>query len=173
MAKKKLILKENHTLDDLTQVNKTVLPLAKQLLGLNGMMEIELLANWSDIVGETLAQYSLPQKIRFNKNERSNGLIELVVLSGAFALEIKQREKQILEKINTYFGYSAVSKLKIIQNNSPENFLLNKKPIDNVKNFLVSETEQTYITELVKDIHSDKLRETLNNLGKAVLGKKS
>ncbi len=173
MAKKKLILKENHTLDDLTQVNKTVLPLAKQLLGLNGMMEIELLANWSDIVGETLAQYSLPQKIRFNKNERSNGLIELVVLSGAFALEIKQREKQILEKINTYFGYFAVSKLKIIQNSSPENFLLNKKPIDNVKNFLVSETEQTYITELVKDIHSDKLRETLNNLGKAVLGKKS
>lgn len=173
MAKKKLILKENHTLDDLTQVNKTVLPLAKQLLGLNGMMEIELLANWRDIVGETLAQYSLPQKIRFNKNERSNGLIELVVLSGAFALEIKQREKQILEKINTYFGYSAVSKLKIIQNSSPENFLLNKKPIDNVKNFLVSETEQTYITELVKDIHSDKLRETLNNLGKAVLGKKS
>lgn len=173
MAKKKLILKENHTLDDLTQVNKTVLPLAKQLLGLNGMMEIELLANWSDIVGETLAKYSLPQKIRFNKNERSNGLIELVVLSGAFALEIKQREKQILEKINTYFGYSAVSKLKIIQNSSPENFLLNKKPIDNVKNFLVSETEQTYITELVKDIHSDKLRETLNNLGKAVLGRKS
>ena len=173
MAKKKLILKENHTLDDLIQVNKTILPLAKQLLGLNGMMEIELLANWSDIVGETLAQYSLPQKIRFNKNERSNGLIELVVLSGAFALEIKQREKQILEKINTYFGYSAVSKLKIIQNSSPENFLLNKKPIDNVKNFLVSETEQTYITELVKDIHSDKLRETLNNLGKAVLGKKS
>lgn len=173
MAKKKLILKENHTLDDLTQVNKTVLPLAKQLLGLNGMMEIELLANWRDIVGETLAQYSLPQKIRFNKNERSNGLIELVVLSGAFALEIKQREKQILEKINTYFGYSAVSKLKIIQNSSPENFLLKKKPIDNVKNFLVSETEQTYITELVKDIHSDKLRETLNNLGKAVLGKKS
>lgn len=173
MVRKKLILKDSHTLDDLTQVNKTVLPLAKQLLGLNGMLEIELLANWSNIVGETLAQYSLPQKIRFNKNERSNGSLELVVLSGAFALEIKQREKQILEKINTYFGYSAVSKLKIIQNSSPENFLLTKKPIDNVKNFLVSETEQTYITELVKDIHSDKLRETLNNLGKAVFGNKS
>ncbi len=173
MAKKKLILKDSHTLDDLTQVNKTVLPLAKQLLGLNGMLEIELLANWSNIVGKTLAQYSLPQKIRFHKNERSDGSLELVVLSGAFALEIKQREKQILEKINTYFGYSAVSKLKIIQNSCPENFLLTKKPIDNVKNFLVSETEQTYITELVKDIHSDKLRETLNNLGKAVFGNKS
>ena len=173
MAKKKLILKDSHTLDDLTQVNKAVLPLAKQLLGLNGMLEIELLANWSNIVGKTLAQYSLPQKIRFHKNERSDGSLELVVLSGAFALEIKQREKQILEKINTYFGYSAVSKLKIIQNSCPENFLLTKKPIDNVKNFLVSETEQTYITELVKDIHSDKLRETLNNLGKAVFGNKS
>ena len=112
---KKIQIKEEHTLEDLTSVSKTILPLAKQLLGAKGLMEIEILSGWTSIVGEDLAQYSLPQKIFFRKNERSDGTLELLVLSGAFAMQIKQRESQILDKINTYFGYKAVSKLKIVK----------------------------------------------------------
>ena len=96
----------------------------------------------------------------------------MLVLSGAFALEIQQREPQILEKINTFFGYTAITKLKIIQNSCPENFLLSKNPIDNLKNFLVSEEEQNYITEIVKDVENKDLRQHLENLGKAVFGNK-
>ena len=153
---KKIQIKEEHTLEDLTSVSKTILPLAKQLLGAKGLMEIEILSSWTSIVGEDLAQYSLPQKIFFRKNERSDGTLELLVLSGAFAMEIKQRESQILDKINTYFGYKVVSKLKIVQNSCPENFLIDKKPIDNMKKNLVSKEEQNYITEIVKDIDSSK-----------------
>ena len=169
---KKIQIKEEHTLEDLTSVSKTILPLAKQLLGAKGLMEIEILSGWTSIVGEDLAQYSLPQKISFRKNERSDGTLELLVLSGAFAMEIKQREPQILDKINTYFGYNAVSKLKIVQNSCPENFLIDKKPIDNMKKNLVSKEEQNYITEIVKDIDSSDLRQKLENLGKAVFSSK-
>lgn len=87
-------------------------------------------------------------------------------------MEIKQREPQILSKINTFFGYNAVAKLKIIQNSSPENFLITKKPIDNVKKILVSEEEQNYITEIIKDVDNNNLREHLENLGKAVFSNK-
>ena len=76
------------------------------------------------------------------------------------------------QKINTFFGYNAVAKLKIIQNNSPENFLITKKPIDNVKKILVSEEEQNYITEIIKDVDNNNLREHLENLGKAVFSNK-
>ncbi len=169
---KKIQIKEEHTLEDLTSVSKTIFPLAKQLLGAKGLMEIEILSGWTSIVGEDLAQYSLPQKISFRKNERSDGTLELLVLSGAFAMEIKQREPQILDKINTYFGYKAVSKLKIVQNSCPENFLIDKKPIDNMKKNLVSKEEQNYITEIVKDIDSSDLRQKLENLGKAVFSSK-
>ena len=169
---KKIQIKEEHTLEDLTSVSKTILPLAKQLLGAKGLMEIEILSGWTSIVGEDLAQYSLPQKISFRKNERSDGTLELLVLSGAFAMEIKQREPQILDKINTYFGYKAVLKLKIVQNSCPENFLIDKKPIDNMKKNLVSKEEQNYITEIVKDIDSSDLRQKLENLGKAVFSSK-
>lgn len=169
---KKIQIKEEHTLEDLTSVSKTILPLAKQLLGAKGLMEIEILSSWTSIVGEDLAQYSLPQKIFFRKNERSDGTLELLVLSGAFAMEIKQRESQILDKINTYFGYKAVSKLKIVQNSCPEIFLIDKKPIDNMKKNLVSKEEQNYITEIVKDIDNSDLRQKLENLGKAVFSSK-
>lgn len=169
---KKIQIKEEHTLEDLTSVSKTILPLAKQLLGAKGLMEIEILSSWTSIVGEDLAQYSLPQKIFFRKNERSDGTLELLVLSGAFAMEIKQRESQILDKINTYFGYKVVSKLKIVQNSCPENFLIDKKPIDNMKKNLVSKEEQNYITEIVKDIDNSDLRQKLENLGKAVFSSK-
>ena len=87
-------------------------------------------------------------------------------------MEIKQREPQILSQINTYFGYNVVTKLKIIQNSCPENFLLNKKPIDNVKKILVSAEEQNYITEIIKDVDNSNLREHLENLGKAVFSNK-
>ena len=67
MAKNKLHIKKEHTLDDLTSVSQTVLPLAKQLLGLDGMVIIDLISNWDNIVGKTISQYSLPQKIFFKK----------------------------------------------------------------------------------------------------------
>ncbi|MDO4161577.1 MAG: DciA family protein [Pseudomonadota bacterium] len=173
MAKRKeLYIKEEHTLDDLTSVSKTIIPLAKQLLGTGGMLEIELLSAWKSIVGDTLAPYTLPRRIRFARNEHLNGTLDLFVLGGAFALEIQQRESQILEKINTYFGYQAVSKLKIIQNNSPEDFLLSPKPIDNMKKNLVSQEEQNYITEIVKEVADNNLRYRLENLGRAVFGNK-
>ena len=173
MAKKKeIIIQKEHTLDDLTSVSKTIMPLAKQLLGAKGMLEMEILSDWTEIVGEELAQYSLPQRISFRKDERSNGTLELLVLSGAFAMEIQHRESQILNKINTYFGYEAVAKLKIVQNSCPENFLFTKKPIDNVKKNLVSEEEHNYITEIIKDVESEELRRHLKNLGEAVFGSK-
>ena len=170
--RKQMLIREERTLDDLNSISKTIMPLAKQLLGAGGLTELEILSGWQSIVGEELAKYSLPQKIYFNKNEKTGGTLQLIVLSGAFAMEIKQREPQILSQINTYFGYNAVTKLKIIQNSCPENFLLNKKPIDNVKKILVSAEEQNYITEIIKDVDNSNLREHLENLGKAVFSNK-
>ena len=87
-------------------------------------------------------------------------------------MEIQHRESQILNKINAYFGYDAVAKLKIIQNSCPENFLFTKKPIDNVKKNLVSPEEHNYITEIIKDVDNNELRRHLEILGEAVLGSK-
>lgn len=165
--RQKIQINSAHTLDDLTSVGKTIMPLAKQLLGTKGLMEVEIISSWTKIVGEDLAQYSLPQRIIFRKDERTNGCLELLVLSGAFAMELKQREIRIIESVNTYFGYTAINKLKIIQTSTPDNFLL-KKNTENLKKNLVSSSEKCYIMELTRGINSPELREKLESLGQAV-----
>ena len=92
---------------DLQSVAKSIMPLARSILGKKGFVEVDILTDWSGIVGEELAAYTLPQKIDFKPNQKNNGILHLMVPSGAFALEIQHREKFILQKINTYFGYNA------------------------------------------------------------------
>ena len=169
---KKIDISSEHKLTDLTNVAKTVNPLLRQLLGNNGMLFLELLNSWEEIIGKELAKYCLPQNISFKKDQRIDGCLNISVLSGAFAMEIQQRQRQIIEKINSFFGYPAISKLKIIQSANPENFLLNKKPIDKMKKNVVSASEESYITELTKDINNDELRKTLENIGKYVFSNK-
>ena len=163
-----LKINKEHTLNGLTGIAQTALPLAQQLLGQHGFTHIELLSSWETIVGKNLAQYSLPQKLVFPKNERSNGCLTIMVPTGAFAMEIKQNETKIITQINTFFGYPAVTKIKILQNGNSEDFLIKKKPINKVKKTVVSAEEESYITELVKDIERDDLREAVERLGRAV-----
>ena len=165
---KKLKISSEHTLTDLTDIAKTIRPLAKQLLGKSGFMQIDLMSNWEEIVGENLSKYVLPQKLSFCKDERTNGTLFLMVYGGAFAMEVENKKQQILQKVNTFFGYEALSKIKIMQNNNPQNFLIDKNVSDKPKKSLVSKKEETYIDELIKDVDDENLRLRLANLGRAV-----
>lgn len=167
MAKKLVISSERNT-NGLTNIATTVNPLLRQLLGDNGAIILELLGSWKEIIGEQVSSYCLPQSISFKKNERTNGCLNLSVSAGAFAMEIQQNQRQIIEKVNSFFGYPAISKLKISQTGNPENFLTGKKPIDKMKKNVVSAEEESYITELIKDINNEELRQSLEKIGRAV-----
>jgi hypothetical protein len=166
---KKLVVSEEHRLSDLTGVGRTIIPLAKQLLGKNGFMQIELISNWEEIVGERLAEYVLPQKISFVKDERVGGTLVLLVLSGAFAMEVESNKLKILQKVNAFFGYEALNKIKIIQTSNPENFLKTKNVYDKPKKNLVSEKQKTYINELTESIDNESLRLKLEEIGREIL----
>lgn len=165
---RKLKINSEHTLKDLTGVAETALPIMQQLLGQRGFMQMDLLTSWQSIVGEEMAQYSLPQKLTFPKDSHSDGCLTIMVPTGAFAMEIAQNEQRIVDKINVFFGYPAVKKIRILQNGSAQDFMPNKKPIDKVKKTVVSDKEESYITELTKDIERPELRDAVENLGRLV-----
>ena len=135
-------------------------------------MQIELASNWEEIVGVKLCQYVLPQKIVFGKDQRTEGTLYLMVFGGAFAMEVENNKLKILQKVNAFFGYEALDKIKIMQNNNPENFLITKNIDDNQKKNLVSENQKNYINEMLNDVENENLRLRLENLGKAVLNNK-
>ncbi len=164
---KKPTSKEERTNKDLIALAKNIAPLTKSVFGKKGFMEIDILTNWDKIVGTDLASYSFPQKIDFKRDQKNNGILHLCVPGGAFALEIQHREKTILEKINTYFGYNAVCGLKIVQNSAlcleeNDEYSYTPPPI------VVTADEKNYINNLTEDIKSSKLKEILIKLGQSI-----
>lgn len=77
-----------------------------------GFAEAGILTDWPAIVGEHLARHTMPEKIAFARGARSAGTLHIVTES-AFAPELQHLEPQVLERINGYFGYFAVGKLRI------------------------------------------------------------
>jgi hypothetical protein len=160
--------KNNQTTNELQSISQALHPLVRKIAGKNGFVEIDIITNWSEIVGNILAQNSTPQKIIFPKNQKDNGVLYLAVQSGAFAVEIKHREKYILDKINTYFGYKAISTIKIMQNNDVSSNTykpkLNSTPPPNK---LDDETSKK-IKNMCNDIKNEKLKEILIKLGHSI-----
>lgn len=152
----------------LSSFAESAMPLIRNLLGKKGFVAADILTFWHQIVGEEMAEYTMPQKIDFRRGERSNGVLHLIVPSGAFALEVQHREKFVLQKVNSYFGYMAVAGLKIIQDSSFQKQLIAKINQQQTKKTLVTEQEQNYINELAEDIANPELQEKLVKLGKSV-----
>lgn len=163
-----LKINKEHSLSDLTSVAEMTMPLAKQILGRRGFMQLELLSSWTSIVGENMAQYSLPQKLTFPKDSHSDGCLTIMVPAGAFATEIAQNEPRIIDKINVFFGYPAVQKIRILQNGTLQDYRLKKKPTNKMKKTVVTDEEESYITEITKDIEQPELRKVVAELGRAI-----
>jgi len=77
-----------------------------------GQLESGLIAEWPNIVGEFVAERSAPSRLSWPRGRESAAVLELRVES-AIAPELQHLEPQILERINAYFGFTAVGRLKL------------------------------------------------------------
>jgi hypothetical protein len=88
--------------------------------GRHGFAGGALVVDWPAIVGSAVASHTLPLGIKFPPKERTEGTLTVKVDSGAFALEMQHLEPLILERINGYFGWKAVARLKLRQGPLPD-----------------------------------------------------
>jgi hypothetical protein len=79
-----------------------------------GFAEASLLADWSSIVGPVLARRCQPMRIDHPPGRRQAGTL-LLQASGGVAIELQHGAPQLIERINTYFGYRAVRQLRLLQ----------------------------------------------------------
>lgn len=162
------IVSAEHKASGLENLSASMSPLIKKLLGNKGLIEIDLLSNWQNIVGQEIAEHSMPQKIVFKPNCRNDGTLHLLVAGSAFALEIQHKLPIILEKINTFFGYKAIAKITIMQNDEFINTSLPTVSEDKPDKKLVTKQEQTYINEVTEGIQNSELKEQLKSLGESI-----
>ena len=88
--------------------------LARAVMGKRGFAEAGLLSDWQAVVGADIAAKALPERLDFPRGERRDGTLHLSV-TGAWALALQHLEPQLVERINSYFGYPAVARLKLHQ----------------------------------------------------------
>lgn len=89
-----------------------------------GFSTAALLTDWAGIVGKDLARYTSPDRLKWPRGghetddetgpERQGATLILRVDLGR-GIDIQYRARQIIERINSHFGYRAVAELRIIQ----------------------------------------------------------
>ena len=73
-----------------------------------------MLTRWAVIVGDELAALSCPEKLSFTPHNQGAGVLTVRV-AGAAALEFQHRQPSIVERINAYFGFRAVRRIRLKQ----------------------------------------------------------
>ncbi len=137
--------------------------LTRPIFGKRGFGQGTMIADWPNITGSVLAQHTFPEKITYPRGERGNGTLYLRIDSPALALELLHLEPQLLERINTHFGYRAVSFIKIIQGTLPE------KPQEHeIKKRELTPTEKSALDERLNLISDPELKEVLRALGSEI-----
>jgi len=79
-----------------------------------GFVQSSVVTRWPEIVGERHAQVCMPESIRFPPGGKSDGILQLVVLP-AHAPLIQHVIPEIMERVNRFFGYKAVTRVKMRQ----------------------------------------------------------
>jgi hypothetical protein len=79
-----------------------------------GFIQASIVSRWAEIVGDRYARVSSPESIRFPMGKKSGGVLNIVV-QGAHAPLMQHLAPVIVERVNRFFGYSAVAKLAFRQ----------------------------------------------------------
>ncbi|MEW9855136.1 DUF721 domain-containing protein [Novosphingobium sp. M1R2S20] len=79
-----------------------------------GFVQSSVVTRWPEIVGARHARICTPESIRFPPGERHDGILQLVVVP-AHAPLIQHVIPEIIERVNRFFGYNAVARIKIRQ----------------------------------------------------------
>ena len=83
-----------------------------------GFAAVEVVTRWTAIVGPRLARRTMPEKVTFPPGKNGGGTLHVRV-EGPLATELQHVEPQIVEKVNAFYGYEAISHLALKQGRMP------------------------------------------------------
>ena len=128
----------------------------KRIIIKKGHIFSETLNNWKYIVGNDLFRVCYPKSFK-NSNKLGASCL-LVMVKRGHEVDMEYSKKRILDKMNSYFGYSVVEKLKLVSFDDDQTNFKKTKINHNV-------TNSKYINKII-DIKNDKIKKSLIELSK-------
>ncbi|MBY0281645.1 MAG: DUF721 domain-containing protein [Alphaproteobacteria bacterium] len=133
-----------------------ITPILEPICKKQGFVNASVILDWSKIVGGDFANLCQAVKVVFPFGKTVEGCLHVQATS-SMASVITYQEPLILQKVNQYYGYQAITKLRIFHKST----LVQKKKIK--KN---NQALEALPLENFKEIPYDPLKEALANLGK-------
>ena len=145
-------------------IGASIEKIVKPVFGRRGFGEAAIITDWAVIVGPALAAHTFPKQISYPGGSWSNGTLLLGIDSSAMALELQHLEPQLREKVNTYFGYSAIARIKMLQGPVPK---VEKEA--KVRNRDLSQEERECLSQRLQLVSDPQLKAALSALGSSVI----
>ena len=132
----------------------------KGILKKNGYNYSEIISKWSRLVGKDISKCSYPKSIKMKKGN-SNGTLVLGIKRGD-EIQIEYSKKEIMDKINSYFGYKLIDEIKLQTfgseiNKKKERKIIGKfsKNLQEKINEVKSKSIKNSLSQLLKTIKND------------------
>lgn len=123
----------------------------------------QILTNWSVIIGEELADKCLPVKISFPSNKKVDGILYLESNNASSAFEVQLKDKILINKLSTYFGYQAISKIKIKISSKTQDDNQNKGIVTK-KTFKKEVLKKQELKGIISHVEDEELKHALQKL---------
>ena len=129
----------------------------KKIINKKGHIYSETLNNWKYIVGSNLFKICYPKS--FKNSNRFGVSTLLVMVKRGHEVDLEYSKKEIMDKMNSFFGYSVVEKLKFVSFDDDKNISSTGKNMDN------NVTIKKYQNK-INNVNNDKIKKSLIELAK-------
>ena len=157
MQSKNNTKQRNASIQGLRSFKDTLPKNLKKIISKKGHIYSETLSNWKYLVGNELFKVCFPKTF---KNSNRFGVSTLVVMvKRGHEVDVEYSKKNILDKMNNFFGYDVVEKLKFISfDDEQKTSSLNEIKSNNVA---ISKYR-----DKIKDVKNEKIKKSLTELTK-------
>ena len=155
MQSKNNTKQRNASIQGLRSFKDTLPKNVKKIINKKGHVYSETLNNWRHLVGNELFKFCYPKTF---KNSNKFGVSTLVIMvKRGHEVDVEYSKKDILDKMNNFFGYSVVEKLKFISFDDEQE--MTGSSDTKAKNVAISKYQ-----DKIKDVKNEKIKKSLTEL---------
>ncbi len=157
MQFKKYTKQRNRSIQGLRSIKDTLPKNIKKVINKKGHIYSETLNNWKYIVGENLFKVCYPKSFKNSSNFGVNTLS--IMVKRGHEVDLEYSKKDIMNKMNNFFGYLVVEKLKFISFDDEKK--VNLKKNDHQENVANKKYQKK-----INDVKNEKIKKSLIELTK-------
>ena len=157
MQFKKYTKQRNGSIQGLRSFKDTLPKNIKKFISKRGQIYSETLNNWKHIVGENLFKICYPKSYK-NSNKFGVSTLTIMVRRGN-EVDLEYSKKEIITKMNTFFGDQVVEKIKLTSFNDERKIIVEKNDLNlNVTN--------NKFKDKISNVKNEKIKKSLLELTK-------